>query len=175
MFLDLLTLLFGIYLNVLSSIYVRKQALKLLPSPYLSLPDLLHNTFPSPPTLVPDYFLMFCTLLTISYYESLLHFDHNFRCLALCILLRSFSVCLTIMPTCMPKPTINNSIYHQLFLSTHDLMFSGHSIFFIFYGNILNNPLITFLGPFLLVISKQHYTIDVCVSGLVYSYVSSII
>ena len=49
-----------------------------------------------------------------------------------------------------------------------DLMFSGHSLFFIASGNMLNNNYIKILGPFLLVVARYHYTIDVCVSGLVY-------
>ena len=58
--------------------------------------------------------------------------------------------------------------YEEMFLSTHDLMFSGHSLFFIGIGNMLNNNFIKISGPLLLVVSRQHYTIDVCVSGLVY-------
>jgi len=73
----------------------------------------------------------------------------------------------------MSKPKENKSIYESFFLSTHDLMFSGHSLFFIGIGNMLNIFLINYIGPFLLIISRQHYTIDVIVSGLVYYYIYS--
>ena len=73
----------------------------------------------------------------------------------------------------MPKPIPNSSIYTKIFVSTHDLMFSGHSLFFIPIGNMLNNFFIQIAGPFLLIISRQHYTIDVCVSGLIFSYIYS--
>jgi hypothetical protein len=61
-----------------------------------------------------------------------------------------------------------STIYSKLFLSTHDLMFSGHAIIFIGIGQIWNNITIQVVGPLLLVLARQHYTIDVCVSGLVY-------
>ena len=73
----------------------------------------------------------------------------------------------------MPKPDQNQNLYTQFFVSTHDLMFSGHSLFFIAIGSMLNNFFIQIIGPFLLVISRQHYTIDVCVSGLIYYYIYS--
>jgi len=48
-------------------------------------------------------------------------------------------------------------------------MFSGrHSIIFIGIGNIINSKIVIILGPFLSICSRQHYTIDVCVSGLMY-------
>ena len=75
------------------------------------------------------------------------------------------------MPTCMPKPNKTENIYTKWFISTHDLMFSGHSIIFISIGNMLNNNFIKIVGPFLLVVARYHYTIDVCVSGLVYFFI----
>ena len=56
----------------------------------------------------------------------------------------------------MPKPIKTGNIYTKLFLSTHDLMFSGHSLFFISIGNMLNSHFIKVFGPFLLVIARQH-------------------
>ena len=163
----------GFCLNAISSVYIRIRAESLLINPYLPLPDLIHSYFPKINTLTPDYFLFLCISAAIFYYSSLVNVEKNILCVGICSIIRSFSVFLTIMPTCMPKPKPNSSIYTRLFVSTHDLMFSGHSLFFIAIGNMLNNFLIQIVGPFLLIISRQHYTIDVCVSGLIYFYIYS--
>jgi len=169
-----LPLFIGFCLNILASIHVRKKAELLLTNPYLPLPDLIHNNVPKIPVLIPDYFLFTCGCVTIFNYNSLVNIEKNLLCVGLCTIIRSFSVFLTIMPTCMPEPNDTvEYIYTKLFLSTHDLMFSGHSLFFISIGNMLNSHFIKIFGPFLLVIARQHYTIDVCVSGLVYFFVYS--
>ena len=171
--LNIIPLLIGFYLNTKSSVYVRKRAELLLTDPYLPLPDLIHSYFPKINTKIPDYCLLMCTCVAMFYYYSLLHIEKNILCVGICTIIRSFSVFLTIMPTCMPKPKKNKNIYTEIFLSTHDLMFSGHTLFFIAIGNMLNSFFIQIVGPFLLIIARQHYTIDVCVSGLVYFYVYS--
>ena len=56
---------------------------------------------------------------------------------------------------------------------THDLMFSGHTILFIAMGNMLQMPFIYVVGSILLIIARQHYTIDVLVAGLVWYFVSN--
>ena len=169
-----LPLVVGLLLNILASIHVRKKAELLLENPYLALPDIIHNNFPSIPLFIPDYFLLSCCCIAFFYYKYLIFIEKNILCLGLCTIIRSFSVPLTIMPTCVPKVSDEReNIYTKFFLSTHDLMFSGHTLFFIFFGNILNINFIKFFGPFLLVIARYHYTIDVCVSGLVYYFVYS--
>jgi hypothetical protein len=169
----IIPLLIGFCLNAISSVYVRKRAESLLINPYSPLPDLIHNNFPKINTLTPDYFLLLCTSVAVFNYSSLVNVERNILCVGICSIIRSFSVFLTILPTCMPKPKPNPSIYKRFFMSTHDLMFSGHTLFFIAIGNILNNFSIQIVGPFLLIISRQHYTIDVFVSGLVYFYIYS--
>ena len=168
-------LVVGFILNAISSVYVQKRAESLLINPYHPLPDLIHSNFPKINTLIPDYFLLLCISVSAFHYSSLVNVERNILCLGICSIIRSFSVFLTILPTCMPKPNPNLStnIYKRFFLSTHDLMFSGHTLFFIAIGNIVNNFYIQIVGPFLLIISRQHYTIDVIVSGLVYFYVYS--
>ena len=166
-------LILGFFFNSISSVYVRKRAELLLQNPYSPLPDLIHNNFPKIYKLTPDYFLLLCLSLAIFNYSSLINIEKNTLCVGICLIIRSFSVLLTIMPTCMPKPDQNQNLYTQFFVSTHDLMFSGHSLFFIAIGSMLNNFFIQIIGPFLLVISRQHYTIDVCVSGLIYYYIYS--
>lgn len=164
-------LLFGMIMNGISAHYIRKKAELQLPSPYRPLPDMMHTIFPTIPVVVPDYFLLYCICMTLYYYQTLVDVEKNIRCLEICVLIRSWSVWLTIMPTCMPKPKQVTNIYSRLFLSTHDLMFSGHSLFFIAMGHMLQSDYIQYIGPFLLVIARQHYTIDVFVSGLMYFFI----
>lgn len=166
-------LFIGFCLNAISSVYVRKRAESLLINPYSPLPDLIHNNFPKINTLIPDYFLFLCSSVAILNYSSLVNVKQNILCVGICLIIRSCSVFLTIMPTCMSKPKQISSIYSRLFVSTHDLMFSGHSLFFIAIGNMLNIFLIQIIGPILLIVSRQHYSIDVCVSGLIYFYIYS--
>jgi len=73
----------------------------------------------------------------------------------------------------MKKLNQNGSFYSKLFLSTHDLMFSGHTCFFIFFGKIINGYIgcfIQYFLPIVLIMSRQHYSIDIMVSFFVYNY-----
>ncbi len=169
-----LPLVFGIFMNAWSGNYVRKRAEERLLHPYTPLPDLIHDWFPKIPTLIPDLFLLICILQTLVSYPHLLQLERNVWTVGMCSILRSFSVCFTTMPTCMPKPSATPTAYAKLFLNTHDLMFSGHSLFFIGIGKMLNSVAIPLIGPFLLVVARQHYTIDVCVSGLVYFFMYNV-
>ena len=57
----------------------------------------------------------------------------------------------TILPSCMTSSKTNQSIYSKLFLSTHDLIFSGHTCFFLFFGKIINGYIgiiIQYILPF---------------------------
>ncbi len=171
MFITTLLLLSGCILNGISANIIHTKAESRLLNPYIPLPDLIHDYFPKIYVLIPDYFLLFCICLSMLYYNTLLNVEKNLLCLGICTNIRPFSVFFTLMPTCMPKPVKTSNIYTNLFLSTHDLMFSGHSLFFISMGNMMDNIFIKVFGPFLLIISRQHYTIDVCVSGLVYHFV----
>jgi hypothetical protein len=171
MFICILSLVIGFYLNIIAVTHIRKKAELLLPNPYLPLPDIIHNNFPKIPIHIPDYFLFICFWIAIFNYNYLNNIEKNLLCIGICSIIRSFSIFLTIMPTCMPKPNKTENIYTKWFISTHDLMFSGHSIIFISIGNMLNNNFIKIVGPFLLVVARYHYTIDVCVSGLVYFFI----
>ena len=167
----IIPLLLGFVMNIISSIYVRNRAGKLLKDPYVPLPDIIHDTFPRIPILIPDYFLLFCFCLLIFRYTSLIHVEKNILCIGICTIIRSFSVVMTTMPTCMLKPEKPENIYIELFHSPHDLMFSGHSLFFIAFGNMMDIYFIKIVGPFLLIIARQHYTIDIFGSHLVYYFV----
>ena len=168
-------LIIGLFANLIAGNYVRKRAEKRLAHPYTPLPDLLHDCFPKNnnyniiiPVFLPDYFLLVCIVVVVYNRSSLVEFEKNVLNIGLCSIIRSFSICFTTMPPCMPKPA-------GWFHGSHDLMFSGHSLFFIGIGNMLNSSIIPVLGPFLLVVARQHYTIDVCVSGLVYFAVYTMI
>ena len=161
-------LIFGFYLNYLSIPVVRKRAEKRISNPYSPLPDMIHDLIPPIPFLSPDYFICFSLFLSLLY--KLNNIEKNVLCMGICSIIRSLFIMLTIMPTCSPKKTEieSSSLYDVYVLSTHDLMFSGHSIIFIGIGNIINSKIVIILGPLLSVCSRQHYTIDVCVSGLMY-------
>ena len=161
----------SLYLNNISSIIVHKKAQLCLQNPYIPLPDIIHHNFFTINVLMPDYFLFMCICITIYNYNNLINIQQNLLSISLCLIIRAFSIGLTIMPTCMSIPKKNNNLYIKNFVSTHDLMFSVQSIFFIIIGNMLNSYFIQIYGPFLLVLARQHYTIDVCVSGLVYYFV----
>ena len=74
----------------------------------------------------------------------------------------------------MPKQNIKMTYYAKIFLSTHDLMYSGHTCIFSFLGKIIGGYigiLVQFIFPILLVMSRQHYTIDILVSVLMYNFI----
>ena len=162
----------GFQLNRGAAFTINFLAVQALEDPYIPLPDIIHVYTPKINVMVPDFFLAISSLYMLICYNYWYEVEQNLWTLAICIILRSFSVFFTIMPTCMPEPTNTvKSAYENLFLSTHDLMFSGHSLFFICISNITQTSIIKYIGPFLLVMARQHYTIDVIGSGLVYYYV----
>ena len=128
------------------------------------LPDLLHDVFPKIPNHVPDYLLILCLS-----YIMILNLPINnveiFRFL-FSLSLRPIFICLTTFPTCYQE---DNSPYSW---SKHDLMFSGHTCCFLFFGRVIQGALgisIQYVFPFTLIAARQHYTIDVIVAMLVYS------
>lgn len=165
-------LVIGTIINLVSAMWTQIAVIRLMSGPYDALPDLIHLTTPAIDTFIPDYFLGASTLYAITCYDNLENVEKNLTVLVICIYLRSITMFLTMMPTCMPErdPT-QGSFYGSLFHTTHDLMFSGHSLCFFYIGSITNTPVIYFVGPFLLIVARQHYTIDVLVSALVYNYV----
>lgn len=162
----------GLLMNMVASHGVHYYALLTMEDPFMPLPDIIHSLAPKVNTYVPDYFLWISIIYALfGYRDQYIDLDENTWTLAKCLIVRSFTVFLTPMPTCMHEPKKNHETYYEYFFhSTHDLMFSGHTLCFIFLGNITNTSTISYIGPSLLVLSRQHYTIDVIVAGLVYSY-----
>ena len=164
-----------ILLNHLASIYAKNKAEKLLNYPYIPLPDIIQENLPTINTHVPDCVLVIICLYVCIFVSECNDFYINVHCLLYSLFIRPIFVCATTLPTCMPPPSKKQSYYTKLFLSTHDLMFSGHTCMFIFLGKIIGGyigMIIQYLFPILLVMSRQHYTIDVLVSMLVYNYFS---
>ena len=170
---NLVPLLFGLVMNAVAAARVRRQAEALLVAPYKPLPDLIHRYVVRVPELLPDGCLLVCLGACVTWRESLLNVEAHLLCLGLCTILRSGAVFLTLMPTCVQEPVERPGLYRRMFVSTHDLMFSGHSLCFIAAGHMLGSVWIGVCGPLLLVAARQHYTIDVCVSWLVYSVVTA--
>ena len=162
----------GILVNFMSAMFTQLVAIRLMDDPYSPLPDLIHLTTPLINKYMPDYFLGASALYAITSFDDLEDVEKNLSVLVSCLYIRSITMFLTMMPTCMPysEPT-QCSFYGSLFHTSHDLMFSGYSLCFFLIGNITNTPVINYLGPFLLVVARQYYTIDVFISALVYNYV----
>lgn len=165
-------LLLGISMNICSSYAVYFIAVQAIEDPFTPLPDLLHVYTPKINTYIPDYFLGLSILYALLFYNNEYHnIEENLWTFANCVMLRSFSVFLTIKPTCMPEnKKLYQSYYSSLFHTTHDLMFSGHTLCFAFIGYITQTPTVYYIGPTLLVLARQHYTIDAIMAGLVYNY-----
>ena len=162
----------GTFVNLVSAAFTQHIAIGLLEEPYKPLPDIVHICTPKINSFMPDYFLGSSALYALTYYNDLKDIEKNLSVFVVCLYIRSITMFLTIMPTCMPySATIKQSYYSSLFHTSHDLMFSGHSLCFFFLGNITNAPIVNYVGPFLLVVARQHYTIDVLVSALIYNYV----
>jgi len=157
-------------LNIISARYAQSNAENNLKNPYIALPDIIHHYTPKIHHLVPDLFLLCCFILLILNYPKIHHVNAILLCVSWCFIIRSLTMHMTIMPTCMKK-TKSNTIYEKLFISTHDLMFSGHTIFFLAIAGMLKNIWIAIIGSLLLIIARQHYTIDVFVSWVVYGYI----
>ena len=167
-----------IYLNHLASQISTCRAKKLkLKQP---LPDVLHDHLLTLPNHVPDYLLLLCILyiLLLGY-----HVNETDLIRFLCSLtLRPLFMCQTTFPSCYQHgvdfENKNASWYSRLFLSKHDLMFSGHTCLFMFFGSTVKGPvgwIMKYLMPWTLVAARYHYTIDITVAMTVYHAIPSVL
>ena len=169
MFLYVCFILWGVavvYFNKMASNFATNRAMMIEDKP---LPDILHDIIPKIHIHVPDYLLFSC----ISYIVFFnVHVSNANIVRLLCTLsLRPIFVCLTTFPTCFHLKEKNKSLYDKLFLSEHDLMFSGHTCCFLFFGSVIGGALgfgVKFVFPLSLIAARSHYTIDVIVAMLVY-------
>lgn len=171
----------AISLNILASNYAHNTAHKYLKEPYTPLYDTLQVYARTIPLYTPDFVLLCLLVYSIIFLDTIddILFYRQLNTLCYTLLVRPIFICVTTFPTCMEsqQTTTHISLYNQLLNSTHDLMFSGHSCMFIFFGKIMDNNIgyfIQFPLPLILVLSRQHYTIDVLVSYVVYNYIELI-
>lgn len=154
-----------VFVNHLASKFASTRALLIQNKP---LPDILHDVFPKIHYHLPDYLLLSCFLYT--YFNFQVHYIDIFR--LLCSLsLRPIFICLTTFPASDQEERKNPSFYDKIFLSKHDLMFSGHTCCFQFFGSVIGGyegHCVRWLLPLSLIAARQHYTIDVVVAMLVY-------
>ena len=164
------------YLHTLCVSYTKERAEKYLRFPYSPLPDILQEKLPTIDTRTPDKLLfisMLYTVINVVWNQKYGIVNDEIVSLLCIFSIRPLFCCLTILPSCMPKPK-KVSLYGDLFLSTHDLMFSGHTCVFVFMGKIINGYtgyIIGYILPITLIMSKIHYSIDVFVSMFVYNYI----
>lgn len=179
-----LSLLFIVgIMNIFSGKIAKNMGEKKLKNLQQSLPDIFHNNIPNINYYIPDIIIFPIGLIALIKIISIGcdNIEINMISLIYSMLLRSIVVPMTIMPSTRNKVT-NENIYEKLFLSSHDFMFSGHTIFYIFFGKIIEEcyqynmicfimgRFIQFFIPILSIISRQHYTIDVIMSMVVYRY-----
>ena len=176
-------------LNFFSSQKCKEIAEQCLERPYIPVYDIIHMRIKRWNVHVPDYLLVFSGICNIIKYILMKYpyksqdIDKNISILTYSLLLRSVTTRLTIVPTCMEKQITETKIsYKKIFTSTHDLMFSGHTIVFIFLGRLIEEDykkniyffsiscIIQYLFPISLILSRQHYTIDIVVATIVYNY-----
>lgn len=154
-----------VFVNHLASKFASKRALLIQDKP---LPDILHDVFPKIHYHLPDYLLLLCFLYT--YFKFQIH-DIDIVRLLCSLSLRPIFICLTTFPASDEEERSNPSLYDKIFLSKHDLMFSGHTCCFQFFGSVIGGSMgfsVSWLFPFSLIAARQHYTIDVVVAKLLY-------
>lgn len=204
MSLILIALIFSFYLNYLASKNCKKNAELYLENPYNPVYDIIQYHAPIINLHTPDYLILltaitayirylFLLLLTSNdiYTIFIIKFNKHIINLVYSFLLRGITTRLTIIPTCMPKPTVpkknlsNYYYYNNVSLMigyTHDLMYSGHTIVFIFLGKMIEDDyysniflyisgnIIQYIFPISLILSRQHYTIDVFIAMITYNF-----
>jgi hypothetical protein len=154
--------------NKMAALFAKRRAEACL-HPYHPLPDILHEYIPRVNTHLPDYLLLILILYCIITRQYITIEQLNSLLLSLSI--RPIFVCVTTIPTCMDKPNDKLSLYDTLFVSTHDLMFSGHTCLFGFIGIVIGGYtgfIIQYILPLTLIAARQHYTMDVLVAMVVY-------
>ena len=196
MFLKTLAIWFsGFSLNTCSIIICRRRGVSLLELDPLK--DIIQMKIPAIPYYIPDLLLLLMGFVVIIIYFgqeifkpeisfNTTHIDNTLHIHSYILFSRAVMCQLTLYPTCMPlessflKEPSNNivKVYNFFFHGTHDLMFSGHTSVAIalrYMSSKLIEDIYIFdfwmyLIAFTLIISKQHYTIDVIVAFFVFEF-----
>lgn len=178
-----LTILGSLLVNTVGARIARLTAHRRLLKPYEPLPDIVHRAFPPfLPVHLPDFLIAFGTLIVSLNWRST---DANLQCLLACSIAlwaRSVTIVLTTLPSPVPRRTVPfaDNPYTYLFCSSHDLVFSGHTVVMNTIGSLIWNIdwrdsrvltlcqlcalMFRFVFPFSLAVVRQHYTIDVVVA-----------
>ncbi len=163
-------------------------AVKYLEKPYTPLYDVVHHNTHAINFHFPDY------LLAVSFVAAVVKnlilpvdysvIDKYSECLLHSFFLRAVMLQLTILPACrekQPHPKERSQVWFLLD-STHDLMYSGHTTWFIFFGHLIIDEhiglhvlglIMQYVFPIFLILARQHYTIDVIVSMLVFYWMAN--
>ena len=166
MFLNAIWMVGVVALNTWASFFSQRRAEKLIKFPYEPLPDLIQQYTPIIHNKIPDYILL---LLSVYCYFSVPINHDALNALLWSLTIRPIFIIVTTLPACSKKQQ-NVSLYSKVFLSTHDLMFSGHTCMFSFFGKMIGSYTIQYLLPITLILSRQHYTIDILCSLVVFNY-----
>ena len=189
-----LKLISAVGLNYFSAQQCKKNAEQHLERPYTPVYDIIHIQVNRWNVHIPDYLLAFSGICNVIKYIIMKYpyiykdLNNNTIILTYSLLLRSITTRLTIVPTCMKRQTVETkNSFEKIFTSTHDLMFSGHTIVFIFFGRLIEehynkniifyvtSHLIQYIFPISLILSRQHYTIDIVIATIVYNYFTLVV
>jgi hypothetical protein len=135
-------LIFCLFLNYICAIKCQQIAELYLEKPYQPVYDIVHKNIPRLNLHIPDCLIILATILVsikyIFFYNDKLReeIDINLYSLLYSYMLRSITIRITIIPACVPKHIIDATYYSKLLIPTHDLMYSGHTIYFICCGKI---------------------------------------
>ena len=163
-----------IILNQLAALFAERRAKKELPMPYKALPDIIQENLPILYIHTPDYLLLYSLIFCFIYnYTFSIDYEIHIKSLLYSLTIRPIFICVTTLPSCMKTENIKKTWYTDMFICTHDLMFSGHTCVFIFCGKIIGGMIgyfIQFILPVSLIMARQHYTIDVLTAMFIYNF-----
>ena len=128
------------------------------------LPDIVHQHTPVAPLWAPEVMLIVSTVMAVSEVTwSEMH--REARRLGLSFAMRAVTTQVTVIPT--PVPTGSYCFGWDLFVSGHTLLFASASA-------VLQQMWPLVIGGAMLVVSRQHYTIDVVGGIMVYQCASAV-
>ena len=152
-------------LNHLASRATTARSLRMTGDRFAPLPDLGFDLLPALHVRLPDLALAFLLVWTtwVCVANKINTTAHLFV-LGATYTLRAFIVVLTIPPSPLDPSTSS-------WVGTHDLMYSGHCLFYFTCLSLLGSPpWLYVVFALTLVASRQHYTVDVVMSWIVWRW-----
>ena len=142
------------------------RAPALLGSHNQPLPDLLHVALPRCPIWVPDAILALLALYALLDTDAQTRILHAkpLQALTLAFAGRALTIHLTVLPTPVPRGA---------YCYGYDLWVSGHTLVFAALASA--SPTVATIGACTLVMSRQHYSIDVFGAALLYHSANSLV